>query len=214
MAEKPDLDGAYALETPEDSVRLYREWAETYDEDFAARRGYVYADAVAVRFAALAGAEDGPVLDVGCGTGLLGAGLAARGGWAIDGLDISAEMLAVARRKGVYRRLATGDLTGRLDLADAAYGAVVSAGTFTHGHVGPEALDELLRVARPKALFVLGINEQHYETRGFAAALEGFRKAGAISEPELMRTRIYAEGAAVEDGHGQDHALIVNFRRA
>lgn len=36
MAEKPDkLDDAYALKTPEDSRRLYADWAASYDAEFA-----------------------------------------------------------------------------------------------------------------------------------------------------------------------------------
>ena len=33
--KKPDLDAAYSLDTPEDSIDLYRNWAATYDTDFA-----------------------------------------------------------------------------------------------------------------------------------------------------------------------------------
>ena len=41
MARKPPrLDAAYSLKTPADSRRLYRDWASTYDDDFAARMDY------------------------------------------------------------------------------------------------------------------------------------------------------------------------------
>ena len=36
MADEPDLDSAYALETPDDNRQLYRAWAESYDADFVA----------------------------------------------------------------------------------------------------------------------------------------------------------------------------------
>ena len=38
--EKQTLDGAYALKTPEDSKKLYADWAETYDESFAEAHDY------------------------------------------------------------------------------------------------------------------------------------------------------------------------------
>ena len=44
---EPSLDGAYALETPEDNRRLYRDWAKDYDQDFAARSGYRFARLIA-----------------------------------------------------------------------------------------------------------------------------------------------------------------------
>jgi predicted TPR repeat methyltransferase len=213
MPMKPDLESAYALETPEDSIRLYAGWADTYDKDFAARRGYIFAEAVAEEFARHATERDTPVLDVGCGTGLVGVALAGLGDWAVDGVDISPEMLAVARAKGVYGALATGDLTGALDMPDAAYGGFTSAGTFTHGHVGPEALDELVRIARPGALFALGINEAHFRSRGFARALDRFAAAQAITAPGVLRTRIYGDAGEDDDGHALDHALVATFRR-
>ena len=33
---EPDLHAAFALRTPEDCLRLYRDWAESYDAGFAA----------------------------------------------------------------------------------------------------------------------------------------------------------------------------------
>lgn len=32
--ENLDVDNAYSLETPADSIRLYEKWADTYDADF------------------------------------------------------------------------------------------------------------------------------------------------------------------------------------
>ena len=69
MTEK-SLAGAYALKTPEDSKRLYADWAESYDQDFAAGHGYVYPQRLS-SILAECGAE-GPLLDIGCGTGLVG----------------------------------------------------------------------------------------------------------------------------------------------
>ena len=42
--------------------------------------------------------------------------------------------------------------------------AVVSA--TRHGHVGPEAFDELLRIIRPGGLFVLSINSKFFIKAG------------------------------------------------
>lgn len=201
------LEDAYGLETPDDSVRLYRDWAETYDSSFAERMSYRLPQIVADAFKAEAGPEDGPVLDVGAGTGLAAEHLA---GHVVDALDISPEMLAVASRKGLYRDTIVGDLTATLPIADASYGGLVSSGTFTHGHVGPEALAELLRIARPGALFVVSINAEVFAEHGFAAALAalGDRITG-LGHDEVQ---FYGEDADPE--HRHDTTQLTRFRKA
>ena len=164
--KKPDLDAAYALETPEDNRALYADWAASYDSGFAPDMDYQLPRMVGLIFCE-AFRGTGPVLDVGAGTGLLAQNIPIRGMLEMDGLDISPDMLAIAKRKGLYRKTIEADLTQPLDLPDAPYAAIVSSGTFTHGHVGPGALYELMRVARPKAIFVLAINAEHFVARGF-----------------------------------------------
>ena len=58
----------------------------------------------------------------------------------VDELGISPEMLAKAARKGIYRKLLVTDLTTDLPVASGFYSGLVSSGTFTIGHVGPEVL--------------------------------------------------------------------------
>ena len=94
--DKPNLDAAYNLDSPDANRRLYRDWAATYDEDFAQKSGYRFAKLIADAFQEAAGA--GPVLEVGCGTGLLADHLSPE--LVVDGVDISPEMLSQAERKG------------------------------------------------------------------------------------------------------------------
>ncbi len=208
--KKPSLEAAYDLRTPQDSIALYRNWANTYDAGFASEKGYHYPALVAKIFADHAGKNDHPVLDVGCGTGLVAGELAKYGTTEIDGLDISPQMLDVARTKGVYRALMTGDLTGRLAIADCTYGSLVSAGTFTHGHVGPDALDELLRIVRPGALLVVGINSKFFAAEPFADKFATLTATGSITEPAYFKMPIY-QGA--EHEHSDDTAEIAVLRR-
>ncbi|MGC3940490.1 class I SAM-dependent DNA methyltransferase [Roseobacter sp. EG26] len=205
--KKHSLDNAYALETPEDNKALYAGWAETYDQTFAAEMDFIMPDHVAQLFWAMGGR--GPVLDAGAGTGLVAEKILKSGDCILDAFDLSAEMLAVARGKDIYRQTIQGDLTATLPFVDGSYNAVVSAGTFTHGHVGPEALDELIRVAGHGALFVLTIKTEHYRERGFADKFEFL--SNRIEGFETSDMPIY--GAGAKGDHAKDRGLVTAFRK-
>lgn len=204
--KKPGLNTAYDLKTPEDSARLYRDWAETYDSDFAARMDYQMPARIASAFAARG---KGPVLDIGAGTGLVAVELSKLGVGPIDGIDISDEMLTVAATKGVYRRTIAADLTKPLPMANGSYDGFVSSGTFTHGHVGPVALDELLRIAAPGAFFALSVHSAVYDGAGFGKKFAQLEKQ--IDELTIEAVPIYGAGATGD--HRDDKALIVSFWR-
>lgn len=203
------LDGAYGIETPEDSVTYYKDFAAVYDRDFATALGYAYPGLVAEAFRRHAGPNDTPVADIGCGTGLVAEALAL-GPDLIEGFDISPEMLAQARAKGLYACLHEIDLARPIHLPHR-YGALVSAGTFTHGHLGPEPLENLLTLARPGALFVIGVNAQHYRDKAFAPVLARLETEGRITAPELQTVEIFTRK---DTPHGADTAQILTFRAA
>ena len=203
----PDLDSAYAIETPDDNRRIYSAWAETYDKTVAQDMDYRMPAVIAELYRQSGGA--GNVLDIGAGTGLVAKFLGDLGIGPIDGTDISPEMLVVAGKKRLYRRLFEGDVTQRLDVPDGSYDGVVSSGTFTLGHVGPEAIDESLRVAAPGARFALSINAKHYEKAGFKAKLESIQ--GRITDFALPEAAIYGENAAGD--HASDTAFVALFRK-
>lgn len=207
----PDLSGAYALDGADACRRLYADWADSYDSDFAAGMDYRLPAETAAAWLR-SDPPPGPVLDVGAGTGLLAAALRGMGHrGAIDAVDLSEAMLDRAARKGLYRRLTAADVTRPLPLP-AEYAGIVSSGTFTHGHVGPEALAPLLAIARPGAVFALSVNAAVWEALGFARALDALgERIGGLDRAEVS---IYGEAARQRDpAHAADHALIVTFRK-
>ena len=200
---KPDLDSAYALGGKEETREFYKAWAETYDQTFAQDRGYRSPAEVARRFRAAADGNE-PVLDVGAGTGLIGQEMA---GTRIDALDLSPEMLEVARKKGLYRNLIQANLKERLPLGDGEIQGLLSAGTFTHGHVGAEALDELTRILAPGGVAEI------WETMGFDQTFARLAADRRITAPERRPERVYATAEAAPEGHAEDMAYITTFRR-
>ncbi|MDA8368546.1 MAG: methyltransferase domain-containing protein [Nocardiopsaceae bacterium] len=191
----PMLERVYALSTPDECESTYDEWAVRYEHDTTEEMGYAAPERAAARLAELIRpAEDGTqpsVLDAGCGTGLVGAALARNGLTAIDGIDISAAMLDQARAKGVYRSLAKADLTRKLSFPDSGYDAVICVGTLTEGHVGPEAMDELVRVARPGAPVVLTILDRIWEPQGYRARVAELEHRGAAVLEEAVPGTVY-----------------------
>ena len=204
---KPALDDAYALQSPQDNQRLYAAWADTYDSDFAAAMDYQLPLHVVQRFLTLGG--QGPALDVGAGTGIVGQLFQANGPLVVDGTDISREMLAVAQAKGCYRSCFWGDLTDELPVADNCYRAVVSSGTFTTGHVGPSAFHEWLRVTARDGLVCVSVNAAHWQARGFADMVDEL--APAIYDISLVEVPIY--GPKADGSHKDDVSKILAFRK-
>lgn len=206
MADDPNLDSAYALSSPEDNVHLYRNWAHSYDSGFVREQGYRLHRAVARHFVACGGQP--PVLDVGAGTGLCGAALSEAGIGEIHGTDISPDMLEVARTKGVYTTLFEANVLDRLPCETDSFAGAVSSGTFTLGHVGPEALDEVRRIVKPGGWIVISINAEHFKQGGFP---EYFESNKAIIENfSLEPTRIYSQGAPGD--HADDIAFLAAFQ--
>ncbi|WP_137109827.1 class I SAM-dependent methyltransferase [Rhodobacter sp. SY28-1] len=201
-----DLDEAYQIDGPDGARRMYGDWAPTYDESFGAAWGYIAPREIAAILAAEVGPE-AEILDIGAGTGLVAEHLRGR---LVDALDITPEMLEVARPKGVYRNLILGDLTQTLDIPDAAYDAVISCGTFTHGHVGPECFPELLRITRPGAVFACGTIGPVLDGAGFGSELARLVAKGQITPVAWRDIPIYE---VADHPHKDDRGLVMVFRR-
>ena len=200
------LKAAYAVKNPDDNRELYAKWAATY-EDFLITNRYIYARQVAETFAERSSTPGGAVLDAGCGTGRIGLELSRLGISPIDGIDISPEMMAKARENlgpdgaPAYRYLIEADLTGPLDLASDSYSGVVSSGAFTHGHLGPDALAELLRVARPGSVCVVSVNAAIFETNGFKDRFDRYAADGVIGGLEVQLRRVYEDADGSDPNH-------------
>ena len=210
-----DLEKAYSVRTPEDSRKLYAEWATTYNETFIKANDYVYPRTIAQKFDELINkTEIKTVVDIGCGTGAVGSYLAnLRPNLNIDGFDISPEMLTEAAKvrrinnSPVYNDLIEVDLTG--ELPQRTYDAMISAGTFTHGHLGPQTLISIIQLVRVNGWFVVGINSQHFELRGFADILREAHNLGIISKAQLFEAQVYGPTSP----HFGDTTQIAVFSR-
>lgn len=206
---KQKLSDAYALTSPSDSRQFYGAWADSYDSEFAAGEGYTLPESVARAFSDAGG--QGPILDVGAGTGLCGVALRRLGLEPVDATDISPAMLGRALHKDAYRDVIEADLTEGIPVPRGVYRGVVSSGTFTHGHLGPEVLPALLRTAAPGAPFALSVNARFFETAGFHQAFERLQNGQWIKDFSLEKVPIY--GPAARGPHRNDTAFIALFQK-
>lgn len=131
------------------------------------------------------------VLDVGTGTGR-GAIALARRGAVVTGVDASAEMLEVARRRaadaGVEVTFSRED-AHRLPFDDGAFDSVICLRVLMHTPDWRQSLSELCRVARHRVVF-------DYPAMASAALLESVaRRVAHAAGARVEAYRVFAEGS-------------------
>lgn len=203
------LEGAYDLQDAADNIAYYKDFAALYDNDFADALGYNTPAALAKTFQKIATDKDLPIADIGCGTGLVAHALSLPTD-SIDGYDISPEMLDKARAKNLYRALYQANLKQPLGAYPNDYGALISVGTFTLGHLGPDDLGNLLTLLRNGGLVCITISAAHFKVQGFAQFLDGLHQLNKITKPQIHTVPIYT-GKTHE--HAADMAHILSFRK-
>jgi SAM-dependent methyltransferase len=103
-------------------------------------------------------AGGGPVADVGCGPGYV-TGYLHDAGVDAFGIDLSPEMIALARRDYPDLRFDVGTMTD-LDLADDSVVGIVAFWSVIHvpDHAVPGVFEEFRRVLRPQGLVLVGFH--------------------------------------------------------
>ena len=194
---KPIHDRVLNATTKEELKAAYRDWAARYDHDLVNEMGYVAPKIASDLLLKYLNEANADILDAGCGTGLVGSIIHKCGYTNIDGFDYSPEMLEKAAAKGIYRSLLEGDLMNALNIVDGRYDAVISVGTFTCGHVGPQALDELVRITKPGGYICFTVREQAWEEDRYIDKIEQITDAGAWEMKEMHTADyIQQEGAS------------------
>ena len=119
------------------------------------------------------------MLDAGCGTGLSGPYLRALGYDAIEGLDFSEEMLALAGAAQRLSELKQASSAKTLPWPDGYFVAFLSTGVFTEGHAPASGLDELARITRPGGHAIFTVRDTVLEQGGFREYSNGWKGRAA-----------------------------------
>lgn len=115
-------------------------------------------------------AGGGPVADVGCGPGYV-TGYLHDAGVDAFGIDLSPEMIAIARRHYPGLRFEVGTMTA-LDLADHSVAGIVAFWSVIHvpDHAIPGVFGQFRRVLRPRGLLLVGFHvgdETRHSSEGY-----------------------------------------------
>ncbi|GEL98258.1 class I SAM-dependent DNA methyltransferase [Cellulomonas terrae] len=142
---------------------------------------------------------DGPVADVGCGTGRLTAYLSDHGIDAV-GIDLSPGMIAVARHTYPTLRFEVGSMAA-LDLPDGAVAGVLA--WYSIIHTPPEGLPavvtELRRVLAPGGHLLLGFQAGADEHRSLTHAYGHDVRCDAwLHDPDTVAALLEAAGFVVD----------------
>jgi predicted TPR repeat methyltransferase len=131
-----------------------------------------------------AGAADLDILDIGCGTGLVGAQVRSLAG-RLDGIDITPAMLEKARDKKIYDRLDQADLVAFMSEHRGGYDAILGAATLIHFGNLQAVFQAAAMCLRDQGLFVFTLFSHEDDRADFAVA----------SNDKLARSGCYTHGA-------------------
>jgi SAM-dependent methyltransferase len=141
--------------------------------------------------------------DLGCGTGRTGAWPRAHGVARVDGIDLSPDMLALARRRDVYEHLREAD-TAATGLAGSAYDLVAACLVDEHlRDLGP-LYREASRLLRPgTSLALVGYHPHFIMTAGIPTHFDR-----APGESVAIETYVHLLGDHVTAARAADLWLV------
>jgi predicted TPR repeat methyltransferase len=189
---------ALAAMSPAYIRALFDGYAPRFEQHLVDELGYCGPALLVAALDALTGADLScapqhfpSVLDLGCGTGLMGRALAGRVG-RLAGCDLSPAMLALAGRTGLYERLVEADLVTFLaGEPDASADLIVAADVFIYlGHLA-SALGGMARVLRPGGFAVFTVQSPPEGETGVVLGADGrYAHADTYLKAEAERARL------------------------
>ncbi|NKB61975.1 MAG: methyltransferase domain-containing protein [Gammaproteobacteria bacterium] len=181
LKSKEFLAEAYGLSDDNDMRLFYQKWADDYDAQMIEGLGYCSPRLIAEQLTRYLTNQESKVLDIGCGTGLTSKYLHDEGFKALHGLDLSPDMIEVAGKRGIYQGLRVVDVNLPLPYDDGEFDAIISSGTFTHGHVGPEPFHEISRITRLGGFIACTIHGELWQKSGFEKMLQELENSQTLA---------------------------------
>jgi predicted TPR repeat methyltransferase len=171
------IRGAHSEHAPPQYVTaLFNAYANRFDTHLAQGLAYDIPRRLVAMIMqhAKAGSGKWDVLDLGCGTGLVGAQIVPRARQ-LAGVDLSSRMLEKARQRGIYTKLVEADLLAMLQGEPAAaYDVITSADVFIYVGKIDAVVAEVSRALRPGGLFAFSVETlEQRETQEYRLTTSG-----------------------------------------
>ena len=178
----------YKLKTTDEVMRYDDEWGEkdNYNKDMV-DCNYTGPEETVDGIKKYLLNNDALFFDAGCGTGLVGLQLKKYGYKNFHGADLSQKLLDTVP-KNLYQKLFNVDLNKPIELNNNLYDTVMCVGTFTYGHVKPNALDEFIRITKPGGFICFTINEGIYKEYGFDEKILEIKKNNKWEKLEFFKS--------------------------
>lgn len=139
---------------------LFDQYAPQFEAALVDRLGYrvpqMLDELMSAEMARLGVEHFSKALDLGCGTGLMGERLRAKVGF-LEGVDLSAAMIAETARKGIYDSLQKGELVAALNARRADADLVTAADVFIYCGALQPVLAALVPAMRPGGLVAFSL---------------------------------------------------------
>ena len=176
----------------------YGEWVRTYEQTVQDEMDLHLLD----RLQTVDWATPRFVLDLACGTGRIGAWLRRRCAAAINGIDLTPEMLEVARSKGVYRTLRRADVAST-GLPAASYNLCMQSLADEHLPELRPLYREVARVTKGGGYFVIVGFHPQFLMAGMPTHFDR-----APGEPVTIRSYVHLLSDHVKAAHALGWSLL------
>ena len=185
------IQKSHKVKTLEELKEYYKNWSSTYDNDVKSCKynGPETITNILTKNYNIYGAS---ILDVGCGTGLLADYLnKQKYQIMIDGIDLSPEMIQIAIKRNYYNEVRVTDVFDITLPQSKKYDFIISSGMFTHNHVGPTAVENILNFLDKDGVFIFTVRNSYAEKTNFKEYIVDLLKRKKIKKCATIENQNY-----------------------